>query len=200
MRKYWTEEETEELIKNYSDVLTIELAKRFNCDAKQIYNKAKRLNLHKSPAYLKKYGGQFIYSNVATQFKKGQPAWNKGKKGLQIGGVKTQFKLGRLPHNTKPIGFRSYRDGYLVEKTASGFEFVHKLLWIEHNGPIPPGMFVVFKDRNRANICIENLEVITRVEHIMRNHIQNLPAELKEVIHLKSSLTRKINQHGTKQN
>jgi len=108
-------------------------------------------------------------------------SWNKGMKGLQIGGKETQFKKGQTPHNTKPIGFRSYRDGYLVERVEKGFEFVHKLIWKQHHGDIPKGMFVVFKDRNKNNICIENLEIIDRVEHIRRNHIQNLPQELKEV-------------------
>jgi len=125
-------------------------------------------------------------------------AWNKGMKGLQIGGKETQFKKGQPPHNIKPIGHRSLRDGYLVERVEKGFEFVHVLLWKQHNGEIPKGMFVVFKDRNKNNITIDNLEIITRVEHMRRNHIQHLPEELKEVVHLKKSLTRKINSYGKK--
>jgi hypothetical protein len=198
MRKYWTPKETRVLIKIYADTITADLAKQFNCTVKQIYNKAKRLNLSKSEHYLQNYGGRIKETNIATQFKKGHKSWNKGLKGLQMGGVETQFKAGRLPHNTKPIGYRSTRDGYLVEKTDKGFEFVHKLLWKQHHGEIPPGMFVVFKDRNKQNICIENLEVIDRVEHIRRNHIQNLPQELKEVIHIKKQITRKINSYGKK--
>jgi hypothetical protein len=88
-----------------------------------------------------------------------------------------------------------------VERVEKGFEFVHKLIWKQHHGEIPKGLFVVFKDRNKNNICIENLEIIDRVEHIRRNHIQNLPPELKEVVHIKKSITRKINQiekNGTK--
>jgi len=133
-----------------------------------------------------------------THFKKGMVSWNKGMKGLNIGGKVTQFKKGNQPHNTKQIGFRSMRDGYLVERVEVGFGFVHKLLWKQHHGEIPKGMFVVFKDRNKQNICIENLEVIDRVEHIRRNHIQNLPPELKEVIHIKKQITRKINSYGKK--
>jgi len=177
------------------------LALRFGCNVQQIYNRANKMGLHKDLDFLHQYYRENFKGHKATQFKKGMKSWNKGQKGLQIGGVETQFKKGRLPHNTKPIGFRSYRDGYLVERVEKGFEFVHKLIWKQHHGDIPKGMFVVFKDRNKNNICIENLEIIDRVEHIRRNHIQNLPPELKEVVHIKKSITRKINQiekNGTK--
>jgi hypothetical protein len=200
MRKYWTPKETRVLIKIYADTITADLAKQFNCTVKQIYNKAKRLDLSKSEHYLQNYGGRITETNIATQFKKGHKSWNKGLKGLQMGGAQTQFKAGGLPHNTKPIGYRSTRDGYLVEKTDKGFEFVHWLLWRQHHGEIPKGLFVVFKDRNRLNVCIDNLELIDRSENMRRNHIQNLPAELRAVIHIKKQITRKINQHGTKQN
>lgn len=201
MRKYWTKEEAEELQRLYPTTTGKDLALRFGCNVQQIYNRANKMGLHKDIDFLHQYYRENFKGHKATQFKKGMASWNKGKKGLQIGGVETQFKKGRLPHNTKPIGFRSYRDGYLVERVEKGFEFVHKLIWKQHHGDIPPGMFVVFKDRNKNNICIENLEIIDRVEHIRRNHIQNLPQELKEVVHIKKSITRKINQiekNGTK--
>jgi hypothetical protein len=60
---------------------------------------------------------------------------------------------------------------------------------------------VVFKDRNQQNIVIENLELIDRAENMRRNSVQNLPKEILEVIHIKKSITRKINQiekNGTK--
>jgi hypothetical protein len=201
MRKYWTKEEAEELQRLYPTTTGKDLALRFGCNVQQIYNRANKMGLHKDLDFLHQYYRENFKGHQATQFKKGMKSWNKGQKGLQIGGVETQFKKGRLPHNTKPIGFRSYRDGYLVERVEKGFEFVHKLIWKQHHGEIPKGLFVVFKDRNKNNICIENLEIIDRVEHIRRNHIQNLPQELKEVVHLKKSITRKINQiekNGTK--
>jgi len=115
--------------------------------------------------------------------------------------LETQFKKGRLPHNTKPIGYRSMRDGYWVERTEKGFEFVHVLIWKQHYGDIPKGLFIVFKDRNQQNLVIENLELIDRAENMRRNSVQNLPKEILEVIHIKKSITRKINQiekNGTK--
>ena len=201
MRKYWTNEEAQELQRLYPTTTGKDLALRFGCNVQQIYNRANKMGLHKDLDFLHQYYRENFKGHKATQFKKGMKSWNKGQKGLQIGGVETQFKKGRLPHNTKPIVFRSYRDGYLVERVEKGFEFVHKLIWKQHHGEIPMGMFVVFKDRNKNNICIENLEIIDRVEHIRRNHIQNLPQELKEVVHIKKSITRKINQlekNGTK--
>jgi len=59
---------------------------------------------------------------------------------------------------------------------------------------VPKGLFVVFKDRNKANVVLDNLELIDRHEHMRRNTVHNLPAELKEVLHIKKSITRKINQ------
>lgn len=198
MRKYWTTEEAEELQRLYPTTMSNDLAVHFGCSLQQIYNRANKMGLHKDTEFLHKYYRDNFKGYEATQFKKGMTSWNKGKKGLNIGGFETQFKKGHQPHNTKPIGFRSLRDGYLVERVEKGFEFVHKILWKQHHGDIPSGMFVVFKDRNKQNICIENLEIIDRIEHIRRNHIQNLPQELKEVIHIKKQITRKINSYGKK--
>ena len=200
-RKRWTDEESEQLRKLYATTLGKDLAKMFNCEVAQVYNRANKLGLHKNPDWLNQYYKENYKGHERTQFQKGMKAWNKGMKGLQIGGKETQFKKGQTPHNTKPIGYRSMRDGYLVERTANGFEFVHVLLWKQHNGEIPAGKFVVFKDKNRNNITIENLEIVTRIEHMKRNHIQNLPEPIKQVIHIKKSITRRINQlekHGTK--
>ena len=200
MRTQWTKEMLEYIKSNYANESSKSIAERFDIELTAVYNKAFVLGLKKSTEYIEKHCRN-LERSVRNEFAKGHKPWNKGQKGLQIGGVETQFKKGRLPHNTKPIGFRSYRDGYLVERVEKGFEFVHKLIWKQHHGEIPMGMFVVFKDRNKNNICIENLEIIDRVEHIRRNHIQNLPQELKEVVHIKKSITRKINQiekNGTK--
>ena len=67
-------------------------------------------------------------------------------------------------------------------------------MWEAANGPVPEGLFVVFKDRNKTNLTLENLELIDRHEHMRRNMIHNLPEELKQVIHIKKSITRKITQ------
>jgi hypothetical protein len=180
-----------------------DLAERFGCSVAQIYHKQQNTGVNKSTDFLHQYYKANFKGHAATQFKKGMTSWNKGTKGVMMGGVETQFKKGQNPHNTKPIGYRSTRDGYTVEKTANGFKLVHVLMWEAINGPVPKGFFVVFKDRNKANIALDNLELIDRHEHMRRNNIKNLPEELREVLHIKKSITRKINQlekNGTQQN
>lgn len=200
MIQVWTNKDIEILVELYSTTDNKVLCKMLNKTVTQVYNKSFALGLKKTKEYKKEFGKQFRTGNPSTYFKKGQTAWNKGMKGLQIGGKETQFRKGHTPHNNKPIGHRSLRDGYLVERTDKGFEFVHVMLWKKHNGEIPKGMFVVFKDRNKNNINIDNLEIIDRAENMRRNHVQNLPKELLEVIQVKKSLTRKINSYGKKQN
>jgi hypothetical protein len=180
-----------------------DLAERFGCSVAQIYHKQQNTGVNKNPDFLHQYYKANFKGHPATQFKKGMTSWNKGTKGVMMGGVETQFKKGQNPHNTKPIGYRSTRDGYMVEKTANGFKMVHVLMWESINGPVPKGFFVVFKDRNKSNITLDNLELIDRHEHMRRNTVHNLPEELREVLHIKKSITRKINQlekNGTQQN
>ena len=46
---------------------------------------------------------------------------------------------------------------------------VHHIVWEAHNGPIPDGHVVVFRDGNTANIEIENLHCLPRGELGMAN-------------------------------
>jgi len=44
--------------------------------------------------------------------------------------------------------------------------FVHRMVWEEHNGPIPEGMIVSFRDSNKLNCDISNLMLISMGEHV----------------------------------
>lgn len=139
------------------------------------------------------------------RFLPGHTSWNKGKKGLDPGGRsrETRFKPGhrggRALEVYKPVGAERIVDGYLQRKVNDDmplhkrWRFVHVMLWEEHNGPVPAGSMVVFRNGDRTDIRIDNLECITRREHMRRHTVQNLPPELKEVLRLKGVLTRKIN-------
>lgn len=42
---------------------------------------------------------------------------------------------------------------------------VHRLVYMEHKGAIPEGMQINHKDENKANNCIDNLELMTNKEN-----------------------------------
>lgn len=74
--------------------------------------------------------------------------------------------------NEMPVGtivVNSY--GYkLRKKQMEGtiwerWEFLHRAVWEEHNGPIPEGMMITFKDSNKLNCDISNLMMITKGEN-----------------------------------
>jgi hypothetical protein len=143
-------------------------------------------------------------SNERTRFSAGNVPWNKGLKGYAPEPfVANQFKPGQHSHRWVPIGTERFstRDGILERKVAdtgdrrADWRPVHRLNWEEAYGPIPDGFTLVFRDRDHSNVLIDNLELISRAELMARNSMHRLPPELREVIHLKCRLTRKINDH-----
>lgn len=112
------------------------------------------------------------------KFIPGHTTWNKGFKGLSIGGEETQFKPGYLPHNTKYDGCISVRKNQ--NKSGSGYKYIrisvgnwklyHRYLWEEKYGPIPKGYILVSKNGNTLNCDPENWLMITRKKHVRKNY------------------------------
>ena len=174
-----------------------------------VYNRAYAMGIKKDPVYLRstQYPPGYL-GGKATQFQKGQTPPNKGQKmskDLYEKVEKTMFKKGNKPMNTQPIGTIHQRKDtggkmYLYIKLAdSKWQLLNRYTWEQHNGPIPKGMVVVYKDGNYLNNDIANLLMITKKENMARNTIQRLPKELQQVIRLKCKLINKINKNGTKQ-
>lgn len=139
----------------------------------------------------------------AGRFAAGHPTWNKGMKGLQIGGVETQFKPGHLGGRAalikQPIGAeRISKDGYLQRKVNDDpvfykrWRFVHVMLWEAEHGPVPAGHALAFKNGDKTDIRLDNLECISRRELMRRNTVHNYPKELVQVIRLKGAITKRI--------
>ena len=174
-----------------------------------VYNRAFAMGIKKDPVYLRSTQFPAGYlGGKATQFQKGQAPPNKGQKmskDLYQKVEKTMFKKGNKPMNTQPIGTIHQRKDtggkmYLYIKLAdSKWEQLNRYTWEQHNGPIPKGMVVVYKDGNYLNNDINNLLMITKKENMARNTIQRLPKELQQVMRLKCKLINKINNNGTKQ-
>lgn len=82
------------------------------------------------------------------------------------------FKKGHEPHNIKYDGYeRINKDGYTEIRISKGvFREKHRLLWEEHFGEIEKGMNIIFKDGDRTNITIENLEKVPDSYLALKNH------------------------------
>ena len=85
---------------------------------------------------------------------------------------------------------------FKVIKLETGFVHYAPWLWKQHYGPIPEGMCIRTKD-DSLNITIDNLEMITRAEHQLRNSAlrSNLPPEIREIKQLLHKLNTKIKNH-----
>lgn len=215
MRKIWTAEEKEFLRTHYANKSTARLAAEMNRSMTSIYSQSNLMGLKKSEEFLNssesgrlKKGSTIGYK---SQFKKGFIPANKGKKQKDYMSaeaiektVKTRFPKGHLPHNHKPVGYeRTNVDGYTEVKTKEPktFELKHRLVYQEHFKVVLKSSDVVrFKDGNKQNFSIENLELINYTENMNRNTIHRFPEEVKEVIRLNNKLTRVLTkeneQHG----
>jgi hypothetical protein len=179
-------QETELLIEHYPHRSTKEVAEMIGKSVPQCYAKAFALQLHKTPEYLAtEASGRLKHTRVESQFPKGHKPWNKGIKGIQIGGTESQFKKGHVPANHKEVGSeRIDEDGYTYIKIAEHTRWVlkHRHIYEQHHGKLEPHMIVTFRDKNILNFEIENLEAITKVENMERNRITKYPQPIQQTI------------------
>ena len=188
---------------------TKKIADDLGLSESSVYNRAFAMGVKKDPVYLRstQYPPGYL-GGKATQFQKGQAPPNKGQKmskDLYQKVAKTMFKKGSKPMNTQPIGTIHQRKDtggkmyQYIKLSDSNWQLLNRYTWELHNGPIPKGMVVVYKDGNYLNNDINNLLMITKKENMARNTIQRLPKELQQVMRLKCKLIKKINNNGTKQ-
>lgn len=80
-------------------------------------------------------------------------------------------------------------DGYLIKKVQEDgiqrerWAFLHRLVWEEHNGPIPEGKMVSFLDGNKDNCDINNLVLVDNEINLElnRSDLRSEHAEITEV-------------------
>lgn len=190
-KKFWTKEEEKILSDLYPELGNKELSMILNRTVKSIQFKAIRLGLRKSEIFIK------LKRNT---FQKGHVPHNKGKPFPSKGRAKeTQFKKGCLPHNWKPVGTeRITKDGYIERKvsdtrTKKDWVPVHNIVWIRAHGEIPKGHIVIFKNKNKMDFRLDNLELISRKENMIRNSVHTkYPPEIRRVVQLRGALNRQI--------
>jgi len=200
-RAQWPDSEVAYLRERYPHVTAETIARVLGKTVNQVYRKAKQLELEKSAEFFASSASgrsNLAEKGTSQRFQKGLVPWNKGKKGVTYDGMQaTQFKPGQRPHNSVPVGTVLKRpDGYLWVKLAEPNEWtqVHRKNWQDVHGPIPPGKVLSFKDGNRANCAIDNLELITKRDVMLRNTLHNFPKEITQLIQLRAVVTRQINK------
>jgi hypothetical protein len=199
--KFFSQKQIELLIEHYPNMPMPELTKLIGLSVESIYRKAYVLGIKRSQEFLdsphacRLRRGDEI--GKAYRFQKGQQVWNKGMKGLQIGGEATQFKKGTKPPNHKPAGTIREVDGYFEIKIAEGmrqWRLLHRVIWERCNGPIPQGHIVSFLDGNAKNINIKNMALFTKAQNMKRNTVHNYPKEIVHLVQLRAALNRQINK------
>lgn len=133
-----------------------------------------------------------LSSGLTGRFEKGHIPFSKGKKwdefmpkSSQAKSRKTTFKKGQKPINYRPVGSERINvNGYteVKIKDPNVWKLKHQIIYEERNGPILPGFKIIFKDGNRQNLDINNLECISDQEELIINkhHLRYEDKELTE--------------------
>lgn len=202
----WERWELEALRVQYPEMLTATIAAIFDRPASHIYAMAQRVGVKKSAEFLasaasgrldgkRGYGSRFVKGGVPANKGLRRPGWHRGRM------KETQFKKGHRPHTWRPIGTEKIdSDGYLRRKlTDTGYRpkdwvAVHRINWAAAHGPIPKGYMVIFRDGDKRNVAIENLELISLREQMRRNTVHNLPKPIAQAVQLLGAVKRQINR------
>lgn len=202
----WTQQEEETLSRLYEDpkVFSKDIAKMLGRTLPQVYQKARAMGL-KAPMERLRLAGKLGTDHpnaVAHRFKKGFVPPNKGKKMSpevyeKVKG--TMFKKGQVPFNHREVGLeRVNKHGYIEIKVAepNKWRLKQRMVWESHNGKIPPGMNIQFKNHNPQDCRIENLYIISKAEQMRTENslMARYPKEVQEVIRLKGVVNRVIHK------
>jgi hypothetical protein len=100
----------------------------------------------------------------------------------------------------KPIGHeRIATNGYLERRvtqtgdTLRDYRPVHHLVWQGAGNTLAEGQALVFKDGDKTNVSLDNLEAISRTELLQRNSVHRYGPEIAQLYQLQGAITRQIN-------
>jgi hypothetical protein len=188
-----------------------EIEAEFKCSKYKIRNRAHILGIRRSPEWLASpLSGRMrpgAELGEGHRYKKGNVPANKGMKrpGWAPGRMAdTQFQRGHRPQTWERVGTEVVTyDGYRRLKVRDdlrparrNWEYVHVRTWVAAHGPVPPHHAIVFRDGDRMNCTLQNLELVSRVELMRHNSIHRLPPELVSAIRVRGVLVRRINNGG----
>ena len=163
--KVFPKEITDFIIANNYGKTAVEITELVNAEFKTDYK------INQIKAFRKNHK---LISGISGQFTKGHVSANKGHKGYcPPGSEKGWFQKGHIPHNKLKLGTEVIdKNGYHKIKIGepNKWEFKHIMEWEKHNGKIPDGCNIVFKDNNKDNVDISNLMLVTKAEHAIMNN------------------------------
>jgi hypothetical protein len=209
-QRLWSKADDAALRRVYPHTSTATLAPGFRRSVTAIYARAAVLGLHKSAAYMASADAYRFRrgqgGGEACRFPKGHVPANKGlrRPGWSPGRMReTQFKKGVLngvaARRFKPIGSTRVADGYLYRKLSAvpgpwtrNWKQEHRLIWERAHGPIPAGHTLVFRNGDRLDVRLDNLELLSRRALMARNSVHNLPKPLAQAVQLLGALNRKL--------
>jgi hypothetical protein len=182
MRKWVTMSELNFVKAHYGKHSAREIAKMLNCKPNRIQGIILRYNLKTSSSPI---------------FPKNHGQINKFKKGNITAGA---FKIGNIPHNKLPdntIRFKSIGKGLepLKQIKVEG-KWVNYYKWLYstyYNVPITSSSVVKFKDGNKENDNIDNIEIISKKQFLKEYREDNA-----ELIAKKISIGQKHYYHTKK--
>jgi hypothetical protein len=123
-----------------------------------------------------------LTNDCDKKFQKGHVPYNKDLRGIRLS-PESEFKKGHQPHNYKEIGSeRINGEGYIDIKIADPnvWKAKHRIIWEEANGPLPEGHCLIFSDKNKLNIDLDNMILVSRKELAVMNK-QGLISKYKEL-------------------
>jgi hypothetical protein len=161
--EYWTDEQTKFLLDNYGKYGDKELAEIFNTKwkknknwtLKHIEKKRKYLQLKRTPEQLRVIKDRAI------------------EKGVYLDGLKRTW-LQRGVSADGSIRYWKYANSerrYPVIKVDGKWTQWARYTWQKHNGSIPAGYNIVFKNNNAQDLWVDNLEMVTDAEVARRNTV-----------------------------
>jgi len=172
MAHYFTQEEFEFIDRNVEGLGNQELTDLFNAHF------GLDLKVSQIKCFKKNHG---LSSGLGGWFKPGQVPFNKGQKGIFLGGEVAeacQFQKGHKAWNWVPLGSeRVNADGYVDIKVDDGklqknWKGKHIVIWEAANGPVPKGHVVIFGDGNNRNFKPENLILVSRKQLVRLNQMK----------------------------
>lgn len=207
-RRIWTAADDATLRRLYPDMPTVRIARRLRRSLTATYARARLLGIPKSAAYLASPHACRLRrgDHVGRRFwyPKGHVPANKGlrRPGYGPGRMKaTQFKAGAPSGNTMPIGSTRLIEGYLYRKISDvpkvpytvNWKAEHILLWtVAARLPLPRGHVLVFRNGDKSDVRLDNLELLPRRQLMARNSVHNLPQPLAATIQLLGALNRQV--------